>query len=145
MPTDVLMLGGVVFDDWSTPEKMMGGGDQAMVVHKLPGGNRVIDTLGPDDADIQWRGKLFGDNAYTTALQLDAMRASGQVLPLTWGGQYRSVIIRNFIYEAVRLPVLLLYQITCTVAQNPMLGDLGSAVVGIDSLILSDLSFAMAL
>ena len=36
MPTDVLTLGGITFDDFSTPERMMGGGNQAMVVHKLP-------------------------------------------------------------------------------------------------------------
>jgi hypothetical protein len=51
MPTDILILAGVEFDSYSTPQRMMGGGNQAMVVHKLPGGDRTIDTLGPDEAD----------------------------------------------------------------------------------------------
>jgi len=99
MPSDVLSLGGIVFDDFSTPTTMMGGGAQAMVTHKLPGGRRVIDTLGPDDADIVWDGQFYGDNAYDTALALDAMRAAGQVVPLSWGGQFRSVILSRYLYQ----------------------------------------------
>lgn len=145
MASDVLMLGGIVFDDFSTPEEMMGGGNQAMVVHKLPGGSRVIDTLGPDEANITWSGFFFGNNAYATALALDAMRAAGQVLPLTWGGQYRSVIIDNFIYKVRRVPVWVNYTISCTVYQNPGLGVLSSVTSTIDQLILSDLSQALGL
>ena len=42
---DVLTLGGIAFDDFSTPTNMGAGGDQAMVVRKLPGGARVIEAL----------------------------------------------------------------------------------------------------
>ena len=96
---DTLTLGGVAFDSFSTPSHMMGGGRQTMVMHKLPGGSRVIDTLGPDEANVNWDGFFFGNNAYSTALTLDGMRAAGLVVPLIWGGQYRSVIIENFIYN----------------------------------------------
>jgi hypothetical protein len=124
---------------------MMGGGNQAMVVHKLPGGSRVIDTLGPDEADVVWRGQFYGNNAYSTALALDAMRAAGQVVSLTWGGQFRSVIVSNFIYRVRRMPVWVEYSIVCTVYQNPSLGVLGAATGGLDSLILADLSLAIGL
>lgn len=140
MPTDVLTLGGVVFDDFSTPEAMPAGGKQRMVVRKLPGGSRVIDTLGPDEADVRWRGKIFGDDAYQVALQLDAMRAAGQVLALTWGGQYRSVIINMFDYEVVRMPVLVFYRISCTVYQNPALGNLTVQDSSVDDLVQSDMT-----
>lgn len=143
MPTDVLTLGGIVFDDFSTPTAMPAGGNQAMVVHKLPGGSRVIDTLGPDDADIVWEGRFFGDDAYATALQLDAMRAAGQVVALSWAGQYRSVIISTFLYEIRRLPVWVEYRISCTVYQNHSQGNLSaSPSTSIDSLVSSDLSTA---
>ncbi len=101
---DALILGGIAFDDFSTPDSMMGGGQQTLVVHKLPGGARVIDTLGPDEAEVAWRGQFFGNDAYGNALALDAMRAAGQVVPLIWGGQFRSVIIQQFIYHVRRLP-----------------------------------------
>jgi hypothetical protein len=145
MPTDLLTLGGITFDDFSTPERMMGGGSQAMVVHKLPGGARVIDTLGPDEANIVWQGMFYGDNAYATALAVDAMRAAGQVVPLTWGGQFRSVIVDNFIYEVRRMPVWVDYRISCTVTLNPGLGALSAITSGVDALLSADLAFGVSL
>lgn len=139
---DTLTLGGVSFDGFSTPPKMPFGGKQTMVVHKLPGGSRVIDTLGPDEANISWDGFFWGNNAYSTALTLDAMRAAGQVLPLTFGGQFRSVIIESFTPQIRRIPVWIDYSISCMVYQNPGLGTLGGVSISIDSLILSDLAKA---
>ncbi|SRR6266404_2620173 len=140
-----LILGGIIFDGFSPPDAMGAGGKQAMVVHKLPGGDRVIDTLGPDEDNIAWSGKFFGNDAYGKALALDGMRAAGQVVSLTWGGQFRSVIIDHFKYELRREPVWVEYQISCMVYQNPSLGILGASLGSIDSLILSDLSFAAGL
>lgn len=142
---DVLTLGGFAFDQFSTPAHMMGGGKQAMVIHKLPGGTRVIDTLGPDDDNITWEGFFFGNDSYANALALDAMRAAGQVVPLTWGGQFRSVIIDTFIYKVRRLPVWVEYNISCTVYQNPAQGILGGSLGSFDSLVLSDLASALGL
>jgi hypothetical protein len=142
MPTDILTLGGIVFEGYSPPSEMMGGGNQAMVVHKLPGGARVIDTLGPDDADIRWDGEFFGDTAAATALALDAMRAGGQVQPLVWGSQFRLVIVSNFVYRAKRWPVWVAYSITCTVYQNPAQGNLSAQAPSIDTLVGTDLGSA---
>jgi len=36
------------------------GGAQMMAIHKLIGGQRVIDTLGPDDENISWTGRFVG-------------------------------------------------------------------------------------
>lgn len=142
---DVLTLGGFSFDGYSTPADMMGGGRQAMVVHKLPGGARVIDTLGPDEAPIVWSGFFWGSDAYSNALALDGMRAAGQVVPLTWGGQFRSVIIEQFIYKVKRLPVWVEYSICCTVYQNPQLGGVGVSFSSADSMVLSDIATALGL
>ena len=70
MPLDVLLLGPIAFTDYSPPECMPFGGRQQMAVHKLIGGQRVIDTLGPDDEDIQWSGRFFGAGALSTCLAL---------------------------------------------------------------------------
>lgn len=141
--SDTLVLGGVVFDPFSTPVEIPFGGRQAMVVHKLPGGARVIDTLGPDEANIDWSGFFYGDNAMDIAVQLDGMRASGSVYPLTFCGQYRSVIIESFIPKVRKFPYWVNYTISCMVYQNPSLGTLGAISGSIDSLILSDLSVAL--
>lgn len=141
---DVLTLGGVSFTGFSPPDSMMGGGAQAMVVHKLPGGQRVIDTLGPDEDDITWRGFFFGNDAYQNVLTLDGMRAAGAVIALTWGGQFRQVIIKHFDYHVRRLPVWVEYNISLMVYQNPMLGGLGATTGTIDALVASDLAVAAA-
>jgi hypothetical protein len=143
--TDTLVLGGIAFDGFSTPSRMGAGGKQAMVVHKLPGGARVIDTLGPDEDNISWDGEFFGNDAYANALALDGMRAAGQVVSLTFGGQFRSVIIDNFNYHIRRLPVWVEYQISCMVYQSPSLGALGGSIGNIDTLVLSDLALAAGL
>jgi hypothetical protein len=145
MPTSQLILAGIAFDSYSTPRRMMAGGNQALVVHKLPGGGRVIDTLGPDEADITWDGQFFGDDAYAVALALDGIRAAGQVVALSFGGQMRQVIISQFIYKLAREPVWLEYAIVCTVYQNPALGNLAPSAGSMDILVSSDLSTAAAI
>lgn len=141
---DELTLGGFTFDDFSTPSEMMGGGKQAMVIHKLPGGARVIDTLGPDEDNVTWSGQFFGNDSYANMLSLDAMRAAGQVISLTWGGQFRSVIIDSFVYKVRRIPLWGTYTISCTVYQNPALGNLTSSTSTVDSLVTTDYASALA-
>lgn len=142
MATDIISLGGFVFEGHSTPSNVPGGGDQAMAVHRLPGGARVIDTLGPDDAPIDFRGEMFGDDAYGQALVLDGMRRAGQKIPLIYGGQVRQVVIQRFTYHLKRFPNWVDYQISCTVVPDIGAGGLGSDGTSIDSLIQSDLSSA---
>ena len=141
---DTLTLGGINFDGFSTPSHMGAGGKQSMVVHKLPGGNRVIDTLGPDDDNISWSGEFFSNDALSNVLALDGLRAAGAVIPLVFAGQYRSVIIDSFAYKIRRLPMWIEYQISCMVYQNPALGALGSvASASMDALVGADLTEAV--
>lgn len=142
---DTLTLGGIAFDGFSTPSGMGAGGKQHMVIHKLPGGGRVIDTLGPDEDDISWRGEFFSNDAYDQVLALDAMRSAGQVVPLVFGGQFRSVIINHFSYRIRRLPVWIEYDVSCTVYQNPSNGALSGGLSSLSSLVSGDLSFALGL
>ncbi|UGY23715.1 hypothetical protein HU675_0038180 [Bradyrhizobium septentrionale] len=142
MATDVLILGGFAFEDFSVPNEMPGGGNQAMVVHKLPGGSRVIDTLGPDDAPVAFTGQMFADNAFDQALALDAMRVAGEVIPLIWGGQTKQVVIEKFTFKVKRLPNWVTYDISCVVAQDPTQGDLTAVDSSVDSNVSSDLSSA---
>jgi hypothetical protein len=140
---DALILGGVTFDGFSTPSELGAGGEQSMVVHKLPGGARVIDTLGPDEADITWQHYFFSNDALSKVLTLDGMRAAGSVIDLTFAGQFRSVIIKKFEWKIRRYPVWINYSITLMVYQNPSQGISGSISPSIDTLILSDLSAAL--
>jgi hypothetical protein len=124
MATDRLILAGIVFEnfDYAPPTKMPFGGQQAMVVHKLPGGTRVIDTLGPDEDDITWSGFFFTANALYNCQVLDALRGQGQVVTLTFAGMTRKVVIKHFRAAIRRYPNWVEYEISCVVSENPLLG-----------------------
>ena len=49
-----LLLGPVLFRDFELPGQITWGGKQRLAVHHLPGGRRVIDAMGRDDAAIVW-------------------------------------------------------------------------------------------
>jgi hypothetical protein len=143
--SDYLQLGPVSFQDFELPGRIRFGGAQRLAVHVLPGGARVIDAMGPDDADIAWSGAFSGADAADNARAIDLMRVQGGVWTLAWDAFCYLVIIRDFTatYEHSNwVP----YRISCTVVQDlaqsaaslavslatSVLGDL-AAVVGIDT------------
>jgi hypothetical protein len=145
MATDQLILGGIAFDNWSTPERMPFGGKQAMAVHKLPGGSRVVDTLGPDENDIMFTGQIYNNGAYGVADELDSMRIAGAQVPLTFAGRFYLVIIAEVHADIRRFPQLVEYHINCLVVQNNMAGPLGAIVSTVSSLVTSDMATALSL
>lgn len=139
MATDILVLGLVEFTDFAVPEKMPFGGKLAAQVHKLPGGQRVIDTLGPDDMDISWSGKFFGDDTVDMVLTLDGMRRSGLVYGLSYTGVAFPVVITEFVAEWERYPQYAHYRITCTIASVG-----GDIPAGVDAQMQADITSAKA-
>jgi hypothetical protein len=123
---DNLILAGITFEnfDYAPPSHMPFGGQQAMIVHKLPGGTRVIDTLGPDEDDITWNGFFYTPNALYNCMRLDALRGAGQVVTLTYAGMSRQVVIKHFKANIRRYPQWVEYEISCVVSNNPQLGPL---------------------
>jgi hypothetical protein len=142
---DLLILGPITFTNFSTPEKMPFGGHQKLTTHILLGGQRVIDTFGPDDNDIVWEGQFFGSDAYAKCLALDALRAAGNPLPLSYAGQGYSVVIGEFHADIRRLPLWIDYHISCVVATNGAHGFGLLAAASVDALVAADLSAAIAL
>ena len=142
--TVALTLGGVVFAGFEIPESINSGGEQQLVVHKLPGGNRVVDALGPDDAEIRWSGRIRGSNAEARALLLDFMRRQGQQILLTYGLHRYQVVVHeftaNFQYGGLEIP----YSIGCTVVRDETQGVASTAVGFIESM-AADLVGALGL
>jgi hypothetical protein len=145
MAQDQLILGGLIFDDWSTPERMPFGGRHTTTIHKLPGGTRVVDTLGPDEMDITWAGTFWGATAYDSALTLNGMRQAGQPLPLTFAGQFYTVVIADAHVDIHRLPLWATYTVVCVVTDSPMAGVLSGAFSSIDTLVSADIATALNL
>lgn len=140
-----LSLGGVVFQGFEIPESINFGGEQALVVHKLPGGKRSINPMGPDDADIRWSGRFRGDSATQRATLLDFMRRQGRQVLLAWGLLHRyQVVISKFEADYQSDGREIPYSISCTVVLDEMQA-LASAAVGFVESMLGDLVAATGL
>lgn len=94
-PDTVLSLGDLDFVDFEVPPDLRFGGEQMLVVHRLPGGARVVDAMGADDAQIEFGGIFFGPDAEDRARYLDGLRARGAELLLTWSSFQKRVVIQN--------------------------------------------------
>lgn len=114
---NTLLLGPVLFQDFEIPEHISWGGQQRLSVHRLPGGVRVIDAMGRDDAQISWSGVFSGTNAADRARLVDLNRVSGLVWPLIWDSFYYSIVIATFRADYRRVNWIP-YRIACTVLRD---------------------------
>jgi hypothetical protein len=112
-PYGSLTLGPIRFSGLAKPQAIPIGGRQEIAVHKLPGGARVLDVMGPDNAEICWTGYLDESNSSAIAQAIDALRQSAQVLTLAWDIFSYQVIISEFLCSITHIPMP--YRITCTV------------------------------
>lgn len=135
-------LGGFVFDGFEVPEVITWGGRQTLAVHKLIGGVRQVDAMGPDDADISWSGIFLGPDASSRADQLDLMRKAGDLIELVFADRYYLVVISEFAADT-RLISYAPYRITCTVVTD--LSQTVPAYVSPLESVTDDLSSAAAL
>jgi hypothetical protein len=134
-----LILGGFTFSDYSIPEVVPQGGQHNLVVHKLIGGNRVVDAMGPDDSDISWSGRFQGSGATGKAMALDQLRKAGAQLPFVVDSQFYSVCIKQFEWDYQR-PYQILYRITCLVVSS--MGGAIAPPTTLDVLIGGDMGLA---
>jgi hypothetical protein len=109
-----ITLGDFTFQSWEIPESITWGGGHMLAVHKLPGGERIIDAMGRDDAEITWSGIFLSADASDRADQLDQMRVEGQQQELIFAGRNYSVVISNFTADQRKVNHVP-YKISCTV------------------------------
>jgi len=140
MSFPAVMLGSVAFADFEVPESIRFGGAQKLAVHRLPGGARVIDAMGRDDADLTWSGFFTGATAADRARLVDQMRAQGDQLALIWDAFCYNVVIRRFDVE-YRNPFWLPYRIICTVVWDDAQEN-AATTMPLSSSILGDLEAA---
>lgn len=116
--TDVtLLLGPILFHDFEIPSGINFGGGHRVAVHQLPGGQRVVDTLGRDDSQIGFAGIFSGPDATLRARSLDELRVAGVPLPLSWDVFYYTVLITEFRAD-YRSGTWIPYRVVCTVVQD---------------------------
>ena len=115
---DVALTGDeFTFTGWEQPESIPFGGEQALVVHRLAGGTKVIDAMGADDMPLTWSGRFRDVTAEVRARRLDTLRKQGQPLLLTWSVFRYQVIIQSFRAD-YQQPWEIPYTITCVVIQD---------------------------
>jgi hypothetical protein len=135
----MLLLGDFQFQDFEIPEKIAGllAGKQMLAAKKLIGGQRVIDAMGPDPADIAWSGRFQGGDLVARASQLATMRDAGQAMTLVCDAIVLTVYVADF-HPSYERPWQGAYEIKLMVLPDapepapPSLddsvnGDLGSA------------------
>jgi len=138
-----LLLGPVAFRDFEIPERINFGGLQSLAIHRLPGGARVIDALGRDDAEIAFAGIFSGPDATARARALDELRALGSQLLLTWDEFAFTVVIRAFQAE-YRAANWVPFRVACAVLRDEAASVL-EAAPGLAAGVLGDISAAIAL
>ncbi|WP_428533521.1 hypothetical protein [Rhodopila sp.] len=109
-------------------------------MHNLSGGRRVLERLGPDDAEIAFQGIFSGPNAEARVRAFDDLRLSGEVVWLTWETFRRRVVVKSFLAE-YHSPWWIPYKVSCIVAYQSGIAATKSTVA---ALISSDLGNALA-
>ncbi len=137
----LVTLGPVQLQSMEVPDRIPLGGAQMLAVHKLPGGQRVLDAMGRDDADLVWAGILTGPIAESRMQLLDSVRQSGTPVQLTFGQSSFTVVVSKFMADYERsnwIP----YSVACTVVQDNA-AQFGSAPTSLLGSLNSDLNNAL--
>ena len=115
--SDFVLLGPILLQGFEIPQSITWGGKQRLAIHNLPGGERVIDSLGRDDIDVSWSGIFTGADAALRVRTVDLMRAEGLVWPLSWSTYFYSVVIKSFTLDYTRSSWLP-YRLSCAVLRD---------------------------
>ena len=134
----MLQLGTFLFEDFEIPERINFGGEHRLVTHRLMGGQRIIDAMGQDDADISWEGRFRGFDAAFRARQIDGLRQQGKKVSLVWHTFAYDVVVALFSADFERVNEVP-YRITCRVVQDQAAAMGGLLSKGIDALLGDDL------
>ena len=110
-------LGTVTLQGFEVPDSAPWGGDQALTIHKLIGGARVIDAMGTDDRAIAIKGTFLSPDADQRALQVDILRKAGLPVAFSWSNHVYLVVIKSFQPEFQR-PDRVPYSLTLEILQD---------------------------
>lgn len=94
-----VVLGPLTLTGPEAPTRIVIGGAHLAAIHKLPGGGRVIDAMGPDDGAVVWQGVFIGPTAASRVRTVDAIRISGQPCTLAFGDYMFEIMIVEFQYS----------------------------------------------
>ena len=138
-----LIIGSLILQGYEVPNHITIGGSQAVTIHKLPGGGRIIDAMGPDDGAVAWRGLFIGPNAAQRARSLDGMRVQGTPQVLSFGDYSFNVIIVHCEYDYQERGAIINYRVKAEIVPN--LPDLITTSSDLDVALQDDLNAGQSL
>ncbi len=113
-----VVLGSMVLFGAEAPSRVTIGGRQLAAIHKLPGGARIIDAMGPDDNAIVWQGVFIGPAAASRVRMVDALRTSGEICTLSFGDYLFQIIVVDFSYSYQSRGAVISYSIRAEKIQD---------------------------
>lgn len=139
-----MILDGITFSGHEVPASIRIGGRQAVILHRLPGGGRLFDIMGPDEDGIAWDGLLVGPGAARKASLLAAMRRAGEVRSLSFADFVLNIVIVHFEFGYQAQGAILPYRLRAEIIpddQDPdSVGDtMRSGLPSSDLALVSDL------
>ncbi|MDY7525482.1 hypothetical protein [Sphingomonas sp. 10B4] len=139
-----VQLGDFIFGRFEVPERIPFGASQALTVHKLVGGKRVVDAMGRSPHALAWSGWFIGENALAAARYLKGVCEAGAPVPLTWDELAYTVLIESVDYDYV-LESRISYQIRCEVVTDDTAPITDVPPLSVEQLVNDDLDAANAL
>jgi hypothetical protein len=139
-----LILGDLNFSRYEVPEHIQYGGEQALAVHELVGGKRIVDAMGRQDKMLEWSGMFIGENANDRARYLNYLRVAGKPLNLSWGPYAYRVLIKSALLD-YRRSYEIPYSIACCVVEDLTLPVTATSTASIDQAVLDDMNAANTL
>lgn len=136
-----IQIGPISLQGFEVPPSVRFGGRHRLAVHKLSGGRRIIERLGPDDDEIAFQGTFSGSNAEARVRAFDNLRLSGEIVWLTWESFRRQIVVKDFVAE-YHSPWWIPYRVRCTVVHQA--GVSIKQTSKISSLISADLTNALS-
>jgi hypothetical protein len=141
LPDSPISIGTIDLQDFEVPSSVRFGGRHRLAVHKLSDGRRIVESLGPDDGEISFRGTASGADADSRIRSINRLRLSGEAVWLAWESYRYRVVVKSLMME-YQSPWWIPFRVSCVVVdQEGRQTGVGS---GVWAMISADLGSAIS-
>ena len=126
-------LGAITLTGVEVPSVLAIGGDQAMAVKKLPGGDQIVQAMGDDPSNLTLAGTFTGASALSRAQAVQQMRRAGQAVTLSAAGQRFQVLVASYVWSYAQRGNVIAYSLTLKVLPQTAVAavDTGQTLAGL--------------
>jgi hypothetical protein len=141
LPGSPISIGTIDLQDFEVPSSVHFGGRHRLIVHTLSDGRRAVESLGPDDGEISFRGTVSGGDADARIRAINRLRLSGEAVWLAWDSFRYRVVVKSLVME-YQNPWWIPFKVSCVVVDQE--GINRSANLTLWAMISADLDSAIA-